>query len=191
VGGERLYKAARRGVELTREPRPVHVYDIVLTDAPLPDLELDVTVSRGTYVRTLAHDLGETLGCGAHLTSLRRISIGPYRVEAALGPDAASGHAAVEFRERALPPARAVDFLPSVRLLPEEAERLRHGQAPVIEPARVAPPGEDWPLPPGETAWPLALKTPDGDLLAIARMPGPGEGPRRVELLRVLVGEAG
>lgn len=189
VRGERLYRAARRGVEVEREPRPVQVYDIALAEASLPEVTLDVTVSRGTYVRTLAHDLGEALGCGAHLTSLRRISIGPYPVEAALRPDAASGNTADAFRARALPPARAVDFLPSVRLEPGEAARLKHGHAPVIEDARVVSPGRPWPLPPGETRWPLALTSPDGDLLAIGRMPGPGEGPRRVVLLRVLVGE--
>jgi len=189
VRGERLYQAARRGVEVEREPRPVEVYDIGLADAEPPELALDVTVSRGTYVRTLAHDLGEALGCGAHLTSLRRTAIGSYHVEAALRPDAASGSTVEAFRARALPPARAVDFLPSVRLLPEEAARLKHGHAPVVEASRVTPPATTWPLPPGEASWPLALVAPGGELLAIARMPEPGEGPRRVVLLRVLVGE--
>ena len=189
VGGERLYRAARRGVELPREPRPVHVYDIALSGACLPDVDLDVTVSRGTYIRTLAHDLGEALGCGAHLDALRRVSVGPFEVEDALRPDAPSGHGAGEFRARALPKARALEFLPSVRLLPEEAARLKHGQAPVVEEARVTPPPRAWPLPPGEDRWPLALQSPEGEPLALARMPDSDEGPRRVVLLRVLVGE--
>jgi tRNA pseudouridine55 synthase len=189
VRGERLYKAARRGEEVEREPRPVHVYDLALAGAPLPEIDLDVTVSRGTYVRTLAHDLGEALGCGAHLTELRRTAVGPYRVEDALSPDTASGHGAGAFRARALAPSRAVAFLPSVRLLPEEAARLRHGQAPFVEASRVIPAPAAYPLPPGEEAWPVALLGPDGDLLALARPPAPGQGPARVALLRVLAGE--
>src|SRR5438874_2585959 len=65
VRGERLYKAARRGETLEAEERPIRVYDIRADLSALPDVTLDLTVSRGTYVRTLAHDLGEGLGCGA------------------------------------------------------------------------------------------------------------------------------
>jgi tRNA pseudouridine55 synthase len=191
VRGERLYKAARRGEEVEREERPVTVYAIALAESSLPELELDLTVSRGTYVRTLAHDLGEALGCGAHLTSLRRVAIGPYRVEAALPPDARPAPAGEAFRARALPPARAVDFLPFVSLTAEEAARLRHGQAPVLEPARVTAPAPAWPLPPGEGDWPLALRSREGELLALARMPGADAAPARAALLRVLVGEGG
>ncbi len=196
VRGERLYRAARRGEEVEREARPVHVYDLSLGEAPPPEIELDLTVSRGTYVRTLAHDLGEALGCGAHLTALRRTAIGPYAVEDALPPDAAAGHDAEAFRARALPPARAVSFLPSVRLLPAEAARLRHGAAPFIEPERIEPPAARYPLPPGEAAWPVALLAPDGELLAVGRPPEGEEGPdaerapERMTLLRVVAGGA-
>jgi tRNA pseudouridine55 synthase len=72
VKGERLYHAARRGEDVERQDRPVHVYELALEDANLPEITLDLTVSRGTYVRTIAHDLGEALGCGAHLVGLRR-----------------------------------------------------------------------------------------------------------------------
>ncbi len=188
VRGERLYKAARRGDDVEREARPVHVYDLVLAGAELPEIELDLTVSRGTYVRTLAHDLGEALGCGAHLTDLRRVAVGPYAVEDALRPNAAAGHEAAEFRARGLPPARAVSFLPSVRLLPEEAARLRHGAAPFIEPERIAAPAARFPLPPGEAEWPVALLAPEGELLAVGRSPEPDRAPERMTLLRVVAG---
>lgn len=189
VRGERLYRAARRGEDVEREPRPVHVHELALVEAPLPEIELDLTVSRGTYVRTLAHDLGGALGCGAHLTALRRTAVGPYRVEDALAPGADAGHGAAAFRDRALDPARAVAFLPSVRLLPEEAARLRHGQAPFVEPSRVIPAPEPYPLPPGEEDWPVALLGPGGELLALARPPVPGVEPARLPLQRVLAGE--
>jgi tRNA pseudouridine55 synthase len=191
VRGERLYKAARRGEEVERESRPVTVYEMTLAGFRPPEVDLDLTVSRGTYVRTLAHDMGEALGCGAHLTALRRIAVGPYRVEEALPPDARSAGTGESFRARALPPARAVEFLPSAPLSQEEGARLRHGQAPVLGRARVAFPDPCWPLPPGETDWPLALRSEEGDLLALARLPGADAAPGRVTLLRVLVGEGG
>lgn len=191
VRGERLYRAARRGEDVEREARPVHVYHLALGDARLPEIELDLTVSRGTYVRTLAHDLGQALGCGAHLTELRRVAVGPYAVEDALRPDAASGHDAEAFRARALPPARAVSFLPSVRLLPEESARLRHGGAPFVEPERIEPPAACHPLPPGEEEWPVALLSHDGELLAVGRPPDLDRAPGRMTLLRVVAGAAG
>lgn len=73
VGGERLYRKARRGEEVEREPRHVTVYEFDVVDFETPDATLDVRCSGGTYVRTLIHDLGTALGCGAHLTSLRRV----------------------------------------------------------------------------------------------------------------------
>lgn len=173
VGGERSYRVARRGGDPERRPRPIHVYALELRDdggaARLPEIELDVTVSRGTYVRTLAHDLGQALGCGAHLTALRRVSIGPFRVEAALSPAREAGHDAACFRARAIEPERALSFLPRVRLERAEADRLRHGGAPDTDPARVEPPPHDDPLPPGEPGWPLALLDPGGALVGLAR----------------------
>jgi tRNA pseudouridine55 synthase len=80
VGGERLYKKARRGETVERAPRTVTVYDIALTDfsSDGPRATLDVSCSAGTYVRTLVHDLGTSLGCGAHLESLRRTEAGGF-----------------------------------------------------------------------------------------------------------------
>jgi len=188
VGGTRLYKAARRGEDLEREERPVHVYGLCLAGSSIPEITLDVTVSRGTYVRTLAHDLGETLGCGAHLTGLRRVESGPFHVEAALSCDRASGHDVGAFRERALSPDRALSFLPRVRLNDDEAARLRHGRAPALERDRIEEPDHEWPLPPGESGWPLVLADREGSVLALAR-PWPDQTPGAEALLqRVLVG---
>jgi tRNA pseudouridine55 synthase len=186
VRGERLYEAARRGVEVEREHRPIQVYALELLFADPPEVVLDVTVSRGTYVRTLAHDLGETLGCGAHLTELRRTASGPFTVERALSCDRASGHGTDEFRARALAPEDALAFLARIRLSPDEAARLRHGQAPVFDHARVEPSGASWPLPPGAHGWPLALLGPDGALLAIAHAAEEQTQGMAARLLRVL-----
>lgn len=82
-GGERLYKKARRGETIMIEPRPVTVYTFDITARRGDDLDFRVECSKGTYVRSLAHDLGQTLGVGAHLTALRREAIGPFRVDEA------------------------------------------------------------------------------------------------------------
>jgi tRNA pseudouridine55 synthase len=79
--GERLYKLAREGVEVAREPRRVTIHGIRLLSCELPELELEVHCSKGTYIRTLAEDIGEALGCGAHVVGLRRTQVGPFSGE--------------------------------------------------------------------------------------------------------------
>lgn len=82
--GMRLYKLARQGKEVPRQPRAIRIDAIRLRQLNSAEIELDVTCSRGTYVRTLASDLGKALGCGAHLKSLRRLSCGHLRIEQAV-----------------------------------------------------------------------------------------------------------
>jgi tRNA pseudouridine55 synthase len=187
VRGERLYKAARRGEAPEPEERPIRVYHLAVLGHRLPDLELDLTVSRGTYVRTLAHDLGEMLGCGAHLVSLRRLASGPFQVDHALSPDSASSTTAPEFRARAKTPAEALPHLSRVTLTEDESARLRHGVAPAIAPERIVQAPLSFPLPPDEAAWPVALLTPGGDVLALARAPRYAAAPVAppIGLLRV------
>lgn len=81
VGGQRLYKMARKGQEVEREPRPVTVYEYALLGYTPPDAQIRVRCSRGTYVRSLVHDVGQDLGCGAALASLRRTRVGKHRIE--------------------------------------------------------------------------------------------------------------
>jgi tRNA pseudouridine55 synthase len=76
--GERLYKFAREGLEVERKPRLITVYSIDLVACGDDLLELDIHCSKGTYVRTLAEDIGEALGCGGHVAGLRRTAVGPY-----------------------------------------------------------------------------------------------------------------
>jgi tRNA pseudouridine55 synthase len=87
MGGERLYKKARRGETIERPPRSVTVYRFDVQRRG-DDVDFVVECSKGTYIRTLAHDLGQALGVGAHLAALRRTAIGPYRVEDAWTLDA-------------------------------------------------------------------------------------------------------
>jgi tRNA pseudouridine55 synthase len=76
--GQRLYKLARQGVEVERQPRPVEIYALLLTGLGDDWIDIDVHCSKGTYVRTLVEDIGERLGCGAHVSELRRTGVGPY-----------------------------------------------------------------------------------------------------------------
>src|SRR5215210_411947 len=83
-GGVPLYKLARQGKTVVREPRLVHVYRYSIGRIELPQIDFTVVCSKGFYVRTYAHDIGETLGCGAHLKSLRRMKSGRFNVELAV-----------------------------------------------------------------------------------------------------------
>ncbi|SFC83073.1 tRNA pseudouridine55 synthase [Flexibacter flexilis DSM 6793] len=81
VGGERLYQKARRGEEIERAPRPVTIMTFEVTDIALPVVSFRVVCSKGTYIRSLAHDFGQALGVGAYLSELRRTRSGAFRVE--------------------------------------------------------------------------------------------------------------
>ena len=87
VKGRRLYKLARQGKEIEAIPRRVTIYDLQLQSFALPDMMLKITCARGTYIRALARDVGNDLGCGAFVRELRRTRIGDYRVEDAMRVD--------------------------------------------------------------------------------------------------------
>jgi len=89
--GKRLYKLARKGVEVERKPREVTIYDFEITRVELPEIDFRIKCSKGTYVRVIANDFGEKLNCGGYLKSLRREAIGEFSVNDALTVD--------EFRE--------------------------------------------------------------------------------------------
>jgi len=81
VHGQALYKYARKGVELERKTREVFIYDFQITGIDLPDIHFEISCSKGTYIRVIAHDFGKALGCGAYLKKLRRTRIGEFNVE--------------------------------------------------------------------------------------------------------------
>ena len=86
-GGVPLYKLAREGKVVEREPRLVHVYRYSVGSIALPDIDFSVLCSKGFYVRTYAHDIGDALGCGAHLKSLRRLKSGRFDVAQSISVD--------------------------------------------------------------------------------------------------------
>lgn len=85
--GKSLYKYARKGEEVIREPRKVNVYRFLVKEINLPYINFEIECSKGTYIRVIANDVGEKLSCGGYLSELRRTSIGPYHVDDALTID--------------------------------------------------------------------------------------------------------
>jgi tRNA pseudouridine55 synthase len=90
--GKPLYELARRGIEVERKEREIEIYNFEITKIELPDIYFQINCSKGTYIRVIANEFGKALGCGAHLSVLRRIKIGNYSVDDALTID--------EFREQ-------------------------------------------------------------------------------------------
>jgi tRNA pseudouridine55 synthase len=124
VTGRRAYDLARQGESVSLQPRRVRIDAIKVCGYEFPKLELKVDCGKGTYIRSLARDLGERLGCGALIESLRRTRVGPFAADAALGPgaDTAAAHAALH------PLAAAVSELPRITLAAADAVRLGRGQ---------------------------------------------------------------
>jgi tRNA pseudouridine55 synthase len=151
VDGRRLHELAREGIEVERRPRPVTVHALVVepTSDPLV-YTIDVTCSSGTYVRTLAADLGELLGGGAHLRSLRRTAVGSFTLDEALAPLEAPLHQ----------PTFAVRDYPRIVVDEHGAAGVRHGRALADV---VAPGGGPW-----------AVVDADGELLAMYESDGGG-----------------
>lgn len=127
VGGEPAYRKARRGEAVELEPEEVRIDELELLEVVLPEVRLGIRCSSGTYVRALARDLGARAGSCAHLVRLRRTRIGAFRVEDAVTLD--EGLDPGRPGAGRIPPARAVGHLPVVRVGPEAAVRLAHGQA--------------------------------------------------------------
>ena len=123
TSGHRAYARARRGEEVTLAPRRVRVDAIRIEVYAYPLLELEVRCGKGTYIRSLARDIGDRLGCGGYAEALRRTGVGPFRAEEALSLDADTSTA----RGRLLPMALAVSELPRFTLDADAVERLRNG----------------------------------------------------------------
>jgi tRNA pseudouridine55 synthase len=124
VTGRRAYVLARRGEEVHLEPRRVRIDEIKLLRFAYPHAELEVRCGKGTYIRSLARDLGERLGCGACIEGLRRTRVGPFDVAEAVDLSADTPTA----RSRLLPLAEGVTGLPRVTLSAADVARLRQGQ---------------------------------------------------------------
>lgn len=147
VGGRRLYELARAGEEIERAARPVTVYELTLRDFSATEVKLSVRSSKGFFVRCLAADLGEALGCGAHLAALRRTQSGPFTLAQAI-PLAEVQAQGPALDQRLVPLADALSDVPALAVTAAEAERVRHGGLVEVTPSlsglyRVLGPGDE------------------------------------------------
>ncbi|HXF39398.1 MAG TPA: tRNA pseudouridine(55) synthase TruB [Blastocatellia bacterium] len=139
IGGERLYKAAREGRSVEREAVNITVYSIELIEdeaSPLKenedgtrDFRVRLRCSSGTYVRTIAHDIGERLGVGAHLTTLRRTEVGHFTLASALTLDEAERMGIDELNNALISPSQMLAHLPVLVLNEEDVKRVINGRA--------------------------------------------------------------
>lgn len=128
VAGERAYKRARRGEAVALEPRQVTIHHLEVVELRLPCLTLEVECSTGTYVRALARDLGEALGCGAHLTTLVRTRVGSFSLEDAIPlQELADRVANGGWQQVLLPLDLPLRHWPACHLTAEEAQRVENG----------------------------------------------------------------
>lgn len=128
--GQPLYKLARQGIEVEREARPVTIYHLELLSRTEDELLLDISCSKGTYVRTLAEDIGRDLGCGAHVIMLRRLEAGPFDESSAVTLDqlADLSEDKQKMDELLLPVSAAVKDWPSIELTEVTASYFKQGQ---------------------------------------------------------------
>lgn len=127
--GKALYEYAREGVEIERKVRTVTIHAIEVLSFAGDVAEIEVTCTKGTYIRTLAEDIGVDLGCGAHLIGLRRTATASYDIAEAITLEAFEALSSEERLAKLAPPETAVDYLPSVMLDADSAFYLMQGQA--------------------------------------------------------------
>ena len=200
VDGKRLYESARAGEEVERESRQVNIDEAKMTKfgpwaevgpgklmdgAEVPgqavlDVSVFVRCSKGTYLRTMAHDLGDRLGCGGHLRELRRVKVGPFGIDEAIGLDVlmdlVKDGKRDELSRYVLPLSRALDGLDELRLDSALAKRVMHGHTPgPADLSRLR-------APPYSRGRKVRLVDPDDRVLAVAESDGVGT----LKLLRVL-----
>ena len=136
VNGKKLYELAREGKEVERKARPVTIYYIEIMDMQLPELTIKVGCSKGTYIRTLCHDLGERLGCGAAMAALERTKSGQFTLDTALTlaeleeklKDAGDNRDAV-IETHVIPVDKMFSELSELRLLPEWERLVQNGNS--------------------------------------------------------------
>ena len=131
-GGVRLYELARQGIEVERPPREVTIDQVKLVSYSADLLEISVKCSKGTYIRSLAEDIGHRLGCGATLVKLRRTAIGPLAIDAAVSLEELEREGPDQARARLLPPEILAECLPRVDLSQADACALLQGKVIAI-----------------------------------------------------------
>ncbi len=133
--GQPLYKLARQGIEVERSTRRIKIYSLDLIKIEKNKLYLDVHCSKGTYIRTLSEDIGRELGCGAHLSGLRRTATGPFVINQAIANDTLESMVSESMDRldaQLLPMDRALEHIPAVNLTENSAYYIKQGQAVLV-----------------------------------------------------------
>ena len=138
--GQPLYKLARNGIKVEKPARQIEIHEISITKIDLPVIDVTVDCSSGTYIRSIAHDIGEKLGCGAHLAELCRTRSGSFALDDAVGLDVLETLGRTRAEREIVPLSDCLDFLPRIVMPPELIAKIRHGQKLTVdeigEPAR-------------------------------------------------------
>jgi tRNA pseudouridine55 synthase len=180
-GGQPLYKLARQGQVVERTAREIEIHSLDLLSFAPPLVAFRVVCSRGTYVRTLADDMGEMIGCGGALKELRRIASGPFVISAAVsleGLEDAVRLGAVE--TLAVSPYAALSHMPDIPLNDGGLALVRHGRSPEW-------PDTEMPAPTACVVGQLVRLTRDGTLIAVAECRSCGNDVPRIVLKRVFM----
>src|SRR5918999_3835074 len=186
IEGERAYDLARDGESVELVSRPVEVHRLSLVSVPDPDHALfEAECGKGTYVRSLARDMGRILGCGGHVSALRRVSVGPFaenRMILLAQLEALCHRAAIgegNLADALLPVETALDDIPALAVSKADAARLKRGQAVLLR-------GRDAPIFRG-----TVHVTASGQLVALAEIDRGEIVPKRVFNLAGILGSAG
>lgn len=154
--GKKAYELAREGEEVELEPRMINVYNLEVLEWALPEVVIDVYCSSGTYVRSLAHDLGEALGIGAHLMGLRRTKSGQFTLRDAVSlRRLRDSFEAGDWAQFLIPASEALGDWPTLNLTADQLEKVRNGHRIPVE--------DD------STGWARALSE-QGDLVALVEV---------------------
>ncbi|MBI1833223.1 MAG: tRNA pseudouridine(55) synthase TruB [Candidatus Andersenbacteria bacterium] len=137
VQGKKMYELARSGVAAIVQPREVIIHNIQVRGYEYPKLDVEITCAAGTYIRAIARDLGQKIGIGAYVDTLRRTTIGDFSVEGAASLDNITADTITQYL---LPPALLIPHLPQVILNEVEAKDFKHGKrVPMNDPSSVGP----------------------------------------------------
>jgi len=164
--GVPLYKLARRGKPIQKPPRCVQIYDITLQEFALPFIRFEVTCSAGTYIRSLGADIGKSLGCGGHLTALKRLESSGFTLNQAISiSELEKLRNSTKLSERIIRMADALPDMPQFCADPKLADKIRHGK--MISAADLTGPNGTGRIP--STGSEIKMVDRDGDLIAILK----------------------
>jgi tRNA pseudouridine55 synthase len=167
VQGQKAYELARAGEEVDLEPRAVEIHLLEVMGYQPPDLILKIECTAGTYIRSLANDLGERLSTGAHLANLRRTKAGPFSIDEAVSlPELEDGFQTGSWSQHLRPAKDALPELPEIMLGADELEAVHHGKQ----------------IPASNATGSARAIGPDGDLVAVLGAVGDGSAwhPKKV-----------